>query len=107
MYGNTKWTYSAYIDEMLEKSAEEVVHDRVPAFFSRWLLVEKALGGQRPVIVLSSLNTFVTHSKFRMEMVASVLASIRKSDFVFLIGLKDAPFQIPIIWNLDHFFDLW
>ena len=50
----------------------------------------------RPVINLSALNGFVTLMKFQMEIVASVLGSARKRDWMFLIDLKDAYFQIPV-----------
>ena len=51
--------------------------------------------GWRPVIHLSSLNSFVTLTKFQMETVAFVLGYIRKRDWMFLIDLKDVYFQIP------------
>ena len=45
---------------------------------------------------LSSLNGYVTLIKFEMVVVASVLGSIKKGDFMFSCNLKDVYFQIPI-----------
>ena len=58
--------------------------------------MEKATGGWRPVIDLSPLNLAVKQTKFKMETVASVMASIREGDFMASLDLKDAYFQIPI-----------
>ena len=71
----------------------EIIQDRVPAFCNRLFLV-KALGGWRPVIGPLPLSTSVAHSKFRMEMMASVLVSIWKGDIMFMINQKDADFHI-------------
>ena len=48
------------------------------------------------MIDLSSLNRYVTLTKFQMETVVSVFTSIRKGEVMFLIDLKDAYFQVPI-----------
>ena len=81
---------------MLLKGATEIVSDPGPGFYSRLFLVEKATGGWRPVIDLSPLNRFIRLTPFKMETVASVLASIREDDFMASIDLRDAYFQIPI-----------
>ena len=77
---------------MLEKGAVEVVLDPDPGFYSRLFLVEKATGGWRPVIDLSPLNKFIPLTSFKMETVATVLASIRIGDFLASIDLRDAYF---------------
>ena len=74
---------------MLEKDALEVVDRPGPGFYSRIFLVEKATGGWRPVIDLSPLNSFVLQTKFKMETVASVMASIREGDFMASLDLKE------------------
>ena len=84
------------VEEMLRKGAIEVVTDRSPGFYSRLFLVEKASGGWRPVIDLSPLNRFVRQTRFVMETTRSVIASIRRNDFMLSIDLKDAYFQIPV-----------
>ena len=55
------------VDKLQEKGALKIVQDRVPAFYNRLFLEEKALGRWRPMIDLSPLNTFVAFSKLRME----------------------------------------
>ena len=81
---------------MLDKGALEIVRDPGLGFYSRLFLVEKATGGWRPVIDLSQLNVFVRQTPFKMETVASVIASVREGDFLASIDLKDAYFQIPV-----------
>ena len=81
---------------MMEKNVLEVVENPSPGFYSRLFLVENATGGWRPVIDLSPLNAFVLQTRFKMETVASVMASIREGDFMASLDLKDAYFQIPI-----------
>ena len=72
---------------MLSKDALEIVLDPGPGFYSRLFLVEKVIGGWRPVIDLSHLNGFVLQTPFKMETVASVLLSIREGDFLASIDL--------------------
>ena len=48
------------VDKVLEKSEVEIVDYRVPAFYSRLFLVEKASGGWRPIIDLSPLDACMT-----------------------------------------------
>ena len=74
---------------MLLKGALEALDQPRPGFYSWLFLIEKVMGGWRPVIDLSALNGFVMLTKFKMEAVASVLGSIRKGDWMFLIDLKD------------------
>ena len=59
-------------------------------------VVLKASGSWRPIIDLSTLNNYITKTKFRMETVQSVLASVRQGDWMVSLDLKDAYFQIPI-----------
>ena len=73
--------------KILEKGMVEIIQDRVPGFYSRLFLVEKVSGSWRPVLGLLPSNTNMILSKFRMEMLASVLASIQKRD-MFLLDLK-------------------
>ena len=81
---------------MLAKGALEIVLDPGPGFYSRPFLVEKAMGGWRPVIDLPPLNGFVCQTPFKMETAASVLLSVRDGDFLASVDLKDAYFQIPV-----------
>ena len=84
------------IEGMLAKGALEIARDRGPGFYSHLFRVEMAFGGWRPVINLSHLNEFVQLTPFKVEIVASVLLSVREGDFLASLDLKDAYFQIPI-----------
>ena len=45
-------------------------------------------------------------SKFRMETLASVLASIKERDLLFFIDIKDECFQIPVHPELRRYLQL-
>ena len=67
---------------MISKGALERISDPGPGFYSRFLLVEKASGGCRPMIDLSPFNEFIQQTPFKMETASSVLLSLRKGDFL-------------------------
>ena len=71
------------VSKMLMKGAVEMVPQPGPGFYSCLFLMLKVTGGWRPVIDLSSLNDFVTVTKFKIAMVSSVLASVRRGDWMF------------------------
>ena len=81
---------------MLAKGALEIVPDPGPGFYSCLFLVEKATGGWRPVIDLSTLNTFIRQTPFKMETVAAVLNAVQENDLLASLDLKDAYFQVPV-----------
>ena len=66
--------------------------DELGTGFCNWLFLLEEV----TVIKLSTLNGFVTVTKFQMETMASVLGSIGKGDWMFSTYLKDAYFQIPV-----------
>ena len=72
---------------MLEKGMVEIFQDRVHAFYMQPVSGVEALGGWRSVTDISLLKIFIALSKFIMEMVVSVLASIWKGDIMFLWDL--------------------
>ena len=84
------------VNTMLLKGALEIISVNIPASYNKLLLVEKASGRWRPVIYLSPLNSFSQLSIFKMEIVISVVASIKKGDIMFSLNMKDAYNQIPI-----------
>ena len=45
---------------------------------------------------LSSLNNFITIMNFKMKIIASVLGSVRRGDWIFSFDLQDAYLQIPV-----------
>ena len=83
------------LDALVDKGAVEPSTGG-PGFYSRMFVVRKASGSWRPIIDLSTLNGFVQKTKFKMETVQSVLASIRQDDWMFSLDLQDAYLQIPI-----------
>ena len=67
-----------------------------PGFYSRLFLVKKASGSWRPIIDLSTLNLFITSSRFHMETPRSVLNSIHPGDWMISLDLQDAYLQVPV-----------
>ena len=84
------------IKTTMAKGVLEIIPDPDPGFYSCLFLVEKSLGGWRPVIDLSPLNEFVRQTPFRMETPNSALLAVRKDDFLASIDLKDAYFQSQV-----------
>ena len=48
------------------------------------------------MIDLSTLNTFIRQTPFKMETVASVLNAVQENDLLASLDLKDAYFQLPV-----------
>ena len=67
------------LQDLLRKGAVEPA-PQSPGFYSRLFLVKKASGSWRPIIDLSTLNDYVTSSRFHMETPRSVLNSIHPGD---------------------------
>ena len=80
----------------LEQKGALEIAPPTPGYYSRVFVVTKATGGWRPIIDLSLLNKSVAGSKFQMETVQSVLASVRRGDWMVSIDLKDAYLQVPV-----------
>ena len=66
------------------------------AFLSTLFLVPKKDGGQRPVINLKNLNSFVEVPHFKMEGIHTLKGLLKKGDWLVKINLKDAYFSICI-----------
>ena len=73
---------------------EPVFNPDSPGFYSRLFLVPKKDGSWRPVIDLSTLNSFMRVDKFKMETPASVRLAIRTGDWAVFIDLSDAYFHV-------------
>ena len=65
-------------------------------FFSTLFLVPKKDGGQRPVINLKNLNSFVEVPHFKMEGIHTLRSLVAEKDWLVKIDLKDAYFSVPI-----------
>ena len=88
---------STSIQSLLTKNAiEKVNREDSLGFYSRLFLVPKPGNRWRPVIDLSSLNQFLTVSKFKMETPESIRASLRQGEWVTSIDLSDAYLHLPI-----------
>jgi mRNA-degrading endonuclease HigB of HigAB toxin-antitoxin module len=83
------------VQNMLEKEAIEITKPQ-GGFLSNIFLVQKKDGGQRPVINLKALNTFMETQHFKMEGMNNLKDLLRKGDWMGKVDLKDAYFMIPI-----------
>jgi len=84
------------IAEMLQKGAIQVVSPLKGEFISTVFLVKKKDGGNRPVINLKQLNSFVVYQHFKMEGLHLLKHLVQKEDWMIKIDLKDAYFTVPI-----------
>ena len=85
------------VGDLLQKRAiEEVKDTHSPGFYSRLFFVQKKTGGHRPVIDLSTLNTFLLIPKFKMETIHSIRQSLQTGSWTYSVDLKDAYFHVPI-----------
>ena len=69
---------------------------QTPGFYSRLFVVQKDSGAWRPIIDLSTLNTYIASQRFHMETPQSVLRSIRPGDWMISLDLQDAYLQVPV-----------
>ena len=81
-------------DLLLKGAVEQAPQS--PGFYSRLFVVQKDSGAWRPIIDLSTLNTFIVSRHFHMETPQSVLRSIRQGDWMISLDLQDAYLQVPI-----------
>ena len=81
---------------LVEKGAVELAPIPPPEFYSRMFLVMKASGSWRPIIDLSTLNLLVLKAPFKMEILQSVLLSVRRGDWMVSLDLRDAYLQVPV-----------
>ena len=88
-------TLNQELQDLLRKGAVEPA-PQSPGFYSRLFLVKKASGSWRPIIDLSTLNDYITSSRFHMETPRSALNSIRPGDWMISLDLQDAYLQVPV-----------
>ena len=65
-------------------------------FLSNIFLVSKKDGGNRLVVNMKYLNTFISYQNFKMEGVHLIKDLFQKNDFMIKVDLKDAYFSIPL-----------
>ena len=88
---------SQEIKDMISKGAvTELQTLPVGRFLSTLFLVPKKDGGQRPVINLKKLNSFINAPHFKMEGIHTLKSLLQKGDWLVKIYLKDAYFSVLI-----------
>ena len=65
-------------------------------FYNRLFLVPKPNNRWRPILDLSTLNTFLNTESFKMETPETIRTSLQPGGWVTSIDFKDAYFHIPI-----------
>ncbi|XP_015682931.1 signal transducer and activator of transcription 5B-like, partial [Protobothrops mucrosquamatus] len=86
------------------RAIERVPPDQIgTGFYSILFVVPKASGGWRAILDLKGLNHFLTYRKFKMQTLKSILASIRKGDFLSSSDLTEAYLHIPILQEHRRF----
>ena len=90
---------------LIAKGAVELAPLPSPGFYSRLFVVWKTSGSWRPVIDLSHLNRFVDVSHFQMEIIQSVLLSVRQGDWMASLSPlcfqgSRLPVQSSVLWPL-------
>lgn len=82
---------------MLKGAIEEIPHTHPSeGIYSHLFLAPKKMGKWRPILNLKGLNSKLIKRKFRMETLKSVIANVKRSDWLIAIDLKDAYFHVPI-----------
>ena len=65
-------------------------------FYNRLLLVPKPYNQWKPILDLSTLNTFLNTELFKVETPETIRTSLRAGEWVTSIDFKDTYFHIPI-----------
>ena len=83
--------------QLINKNAVEPVKNQNSlGFYNRLFLVPKPNNRWRPVLDLSTLNTFLNTESFKMETPETIRTSLQAGEWVTSIDFKDAYFHIPI-----------
>ena len=83
--------------QLVNKNAvEPVANQNSLGFYNRLFLVPKPNNRLRPVLDLSTLNTFLNTESFKMETPETIRTSQQSGQWVTSIDFKDAYFHIPI-----------
>ena len=83
--------------QLTNKNAVEPVTNQTSlGFYNRLFLVPKANNRWRPILDLSTLNTFLNTESFKMETPETIRSSLQVGEWVTSIDFKDAYFHIPI-----------
>ena len=83
--------------QLINKNAVEPVENQNSlGFYNRLFLVPKPNNRWRPILDLSTLNTFLNTGTFKMETPETIRTSLQAGEWVTSIDFKDAYFHIPI-----------
>ena len=83
--------------QLINKSTVEPVDNpNSLGFYNRLFLVPKPNNRWRPILDLSTLNTFLNTGSFKMENPETIRTSLQVGEWVTSIDFKDAYFHIPI-----------
>ena len=83
--------------QLINKNAVEPVDNPTSlGFYNRLFLVPKPNNRWRPILDLSTLNTFLNTGSFKMETPETIRTSLQVGEWVTSIDFKDAYFHIPI-----------
>ena len=83
--------------QLINKNAVEPVDNpNSLGFYNRLFLVPKPNNRWRPILDLSTLNTFLNTGSFKMETPETIRTSLQVGEWVTSINFKDAYFHIPI-----------
>ena len=83
--------------QLINKNAVEPVENQNSLdFYNRLFLVPKPNNRWRPILDLSTLNTFLNTESFKMETPETIRTSLQAGEWVTSIDFKDAYFHIPI-----------
>ena len=83
--------------QLMNKNAVESVENQNSlGFYNRLFLVPKPNNRWRPILDLSTLNTFLNTELFKMETPETIRTSLQAGEWVTSIDFKDAYVHIPI-----------
>ena len=82
------------VQDLLEKNAIELSSNW--GFFSQLFTVPKKGGGQRPIINLKRLNSFLDIKHFKMEGINTLRDILQERDWMGKLDLSDAYLTVPI-----------
>ena len=83
--------------QLVNKNAVEPVENQNSlGFYNRLFLVPKPNNRWRPILDLSTLNTFLNTELFKTETPETIRTSLQTGEWVTSIDFKDAYFHIPI-----------
>ena len=79
-----------------KNAVEQITNQSSLGFYNRLFLVPKPNNWWRPILDLSTLNTFLNTESFKMETPETIRSSLQVGEWVTSIDFKDAYFHIPI-----------